>query len=84
MSGGGAALTMDTQQTALKKKATGQRILRMPWREKQFFFEKKNQKTFAIMAYAAGEDRNSDVKVFCLFSLEKKTFSTIINNPSSR
>jgi hypothetical protein len=39
---------------------------------KQFFFEKKNQKTFIIMARAAGESRDSDVKVFCFFSSEKK------------
>jgi len=41
---------------------------------KQFFFEKKNQKTFVYMAYAAGENRDSDVKVFCFFSSEKKAF----------
>jgi len=39
---------------------------------KQFFFEKKNQKTFVVMAYATGENRDSDVKVFCFFSSEKK------------
>jgi hypothetical protein len=38
---------------------------------KQFFFEKKNQ-NFVIMAYAAGENRDSDTKVFCFFSSEKK------------
>jgi hypothetical protein len=43
---------------------------------KQFFFEKKNQKTFIIMAYAAGWNRDSDIKVFCFFSSEKKTFSS--------
>jgi len=41
---------------------------------KRFFFEKKNQKTFTSLAYVAGEDRDSDVKVFCFFSSEKKTF----------
>jgi hypothetical protein len=39
---------------------------------KQFFFEKKNQKTFVIMAYAAGENCDSETKVFCFFSSEKK------------
>jgi hypothetical protein len=39
---------------------------------KQFFFEKKNQKTFVIMAYAAGKNRDSETKVFCFFSSEKK------------
>jgi hypothetical protein len=43
-------------------------------RRKQFFFEKKNQKTFASMACAAGSNRDSDIKVFCFFSLEKKVF----------
>jgi hypothetical protein len=33
---------------------------------KQFFFEKKNQKTFASLAYAEGEDRDNDRKVFCV------------------
>jgi len=41
---------------------------------KQFFFEKKNQKTFMSLAYAAGENRDSHLKVFCFFSSEKKTF----------
>jgi hypothetical protein len=41
---------------------------------KQFFFEKKNQKTFTFLAYVAGENRDSDLKVFCFFSSEKKTF----------
>jgi hypothetical protein len=40
---------------------------------KQFFFEKKNQKTFVIIARAAGEIRDSDIRVFCFFSSEKKT-----------
>jgi len=41
---------------------------------KQFFFEKKNQKTFMSWAPVAGENRDSDVKVFCFFSSEKKIF----------
>jgi hypothetical protein len=41
-------------------------------KKKQFFFEKKNQKTFAFLACAAGESRDSDIKVFCFFSSEKK------------
>jgi hypothetical protein len=45
---------------------------------KQFFFEKKNQKTFVSWAYAAGEDRDSDIKVFCFFSSEKKKPSSAI------
>jgi hypothetical protein len=43
-------------------------------RSKQFFFEKKNQKTFMALADAAGENPDHDVKVFCFFSSEKKTF----------
>jgi hypothetical protein len=39
---------------------------------KQFFFEKKNQKTFALVAYASGDIRDSEIKVFCVFSSEKK------------
>jgi len=41
-------------------------------RRKKFFFEKKNQKTFVITAPVAGENRDSDVKVFCFFFSKKK------------
>jgi hypothetical protein len=46
-----------------------------------FFFEKKNQKTFAspqvatIQAMAGIVGVAQDIKVFCFFSSEKKTFS---------
>jgi hypothetical protein len=39
---------------------------------KQFFFEKKNQKTFAYWARACGQSEG--VKVFCFFFSKKKTF----------
>jgi hypothetical protein len=39
-----------------------------------FFFEKKNQKTFAHWRTSAGEVRDSHRKVFCFFSSEKKIF----------
>jgi len=39
---------------------------------KQFFFEKKNQKTFAYWARACGQ--SEEVKVFCFFFSKKKTF----------
>jgi hypothetical protein len=42
--------------------------------KKQFFLEKKNQETLVIVACAAGQNRDSDVKVFCFFSSEKKSF----------
>jgi len=38
---------------------------------KQFFFEKKNQKTFAYWARACGQSEG--VKVFCFFFSKKKT-----------
>jgi hypothetical protein len=41
---------------------------------KQFFFEKKNQKTFGPWRASAGGARDSDSKVFCFFSSEKKCF----------
>jgi hypothetical protein len=41
---------------------------------KRFFFEKKNQKTFAPGVHAARENGDSDKKVFCFFSSEKKAF----------
>jgi hypothetical protein len=41
---------------------------------KQFFFEKKNQKTLTSGAYAAGQFRDSDIKVFWFFSSEKNCF----------
>jgi hypothetical protein len=43
-------------------------------KRKQFFFEKKNQKTFVSQGCAAGENRDSEIKVFCFFSSEKKAF----------
>jgi hypothetical protein len=33
-----------------------------------------NQKTFVYMAHADGENRDSNIKVFCFFSSEKKAF----------
>jgi len=39
-----------------------------------FFFEKKNQKTFALLRTSAGEARDSDSKVFCFFFSKKKSF----------
>jgi hypothetical protein len=39
---------------------------------KQFFFEKKNQKTFAYWARACGQSQG--MKVFCFFFSKKKTF----------
>jgi hypothetical protein len=39
---------------------------------KQFFFEKKNQKTFVVKTPFSGQNRDSDIKVFCFFSSEKK------------
>jgi hypothetical protein len=39
---------------------------------KQFFFEKKNQKTFVSMARASGQIRDSDIKVSCFFSSERR------------
>jgi len=39
---------------------------------KQFFFEKKNQKTFAYWARPCGQSEG--VKVFCFFFSKKKTF----------
>jgi hypothetical protein len=33
-----------------------------------------NQKTFYDMAYADGRSRDSQIKVFCFFSSEKKAF----------
>jgi hypothetical protein len=34
--------------------------------------KKRTKKTFAFLACAAGESRDSDIKVFCFFSPEKK------------
>jgi hypothetical protein len=46
------------------------------------FLEKKNQKTFTSSAHAAGENRDSDPKVFCFFSSEKKALRSP-SDPSS-
>jgi hypothetical protein len=40
---------------------------------KVFFFEKKNQKTFATWARSCLHLRDQLAKVFCFFSSEKKT-----------
>jgi hypothetical protein len=41
-------------------------------RKKAFFFEKKNQKTFALWRTQSGERERQRAKVFCFFSSEKK------------
>jgi hypothetical protein len=50
----------------------------MKTQRKKFFFEKKNQKTFVFWVHAAGESRDSDKKVFCFFSSEKKALLLLI------
>jgi len=47
-------------------------------KESSSFLKKKNQKTFVSWAYAAGEIGDSDVKVFCFFSSEKKFLSILV------
>jgi hypothetical protein len=39
-----------------------------------FFFEKKNQETFATLARSCLHVRAQAAKVFCFFSSEQKTF----------
>jgi hypothetical protein len=41
---------------------------------RMFFFEKRNQKTFAIRTTEPGERIRQMIKVFCYFSSEKKAF----------
>jgi hypothetical protein len=41
---------------------------------RMFFFEKKNQKTFAIWDRAQGQRGAKKSKVFCFFFSKKKTF----------
>jgi hypothetical protein len=41
-----------------------------------FFFEKKNQKTFATWRTWPGWRTRQGAKVFCFFSSEKKAFSS--------
>jgi hypothetical protein len=45
--------------------------------ERLFFFEKKNQKTFAPWRVEGGEHSRQRTKVFCFFSSEKKSPSTV-------
>jgi hypothetical protein len=40
-----------------------------------FFFEKKNQKTFALWRAESGDHIRQVAKVFCFFSSEKKSLS---------
>jgi hypothetical protein len=42
--------------------------------EKMFFFEKKNQKTFASLSRTHHQHAPEDVKVFCFFFSKKKAF----------
>jgi hypothetical protein len=39
-----------------------------------FFFEKKNQKTFASLSRTYHQHAPEDVKVFCFFFSKKKAF----------
>jgi hypothetical protein len=57
---------------ARKRRGNGQQGNRVKEGRKQFFFEKKNQKTFAYWAHACGQSEG--VKVFCFFFSKKKTF----------
>jgi hypothetical protein len=41
---------------------------------KQFFFEKKNQKTFVIMGVPWNAAKLIKIKVFCFFFSKKKSF----------
>jgi hypothetical protein len=43
-------------------------------KESLFFFEKKNQKTFAPSGVESGERIRHKSKIFCLFSSEKQAF----------
>jgi hypothetical protein len=42
-------------------------------KERMFFFEKKNQKTFAYLARGGGWVRDSRIEVFCFFFFEKRS-----------
>jgi hypothetical protein len=49
----------------------------LPWR-KRFFFEKKNQKTFARFGSSLpGTGSAQDSKVFCFFFSKKKTLPSL-------
>jgi hypothetical protein len=43
-------------------------------RKESSSFLKKEPKNFCFLLRAAGENRDSELKVFCFFSSEKKTF----------
>jgi hypothetical protein len=45
---------------------------------RQFFFEKKNQKTFGLWRRLSGEHTRQRAKVFCFFSSEKKIFFLLV------
>jgi hypothetical protein len=42
-------------------------------------FLKKEPKTFVIIARVSGQNRDSEIKVFCFFSSEKKAFLPACN-----
>jgi xanthine dehydrogenase iron-sulfur cluster and FAD-binding subunit A len=55
---------------------------REPWTRKQFFFEKKNQKTFANLASVHPErPQPKQSKVFCFFFSKKKAFLPTKTHP---
>jgi hypothetical protein len=52
-----------------------------------FFFEKKNQKTFATWLGGSGKHPRQSAKVLCFFSLEKTTFlcwDVLLTTPPKR
>jgi hypothetical protein len=56
--------------TSFAKAGTGRRLKR----KGGFFFEKKNQKTFATLARMGRQVRDQAAKVFCFFASEKQAF----------
>jgi hypothetical protein len=45
---------------------------------KQFFFEKKNQKTFTFVSRVFLQHHPKDTKVFCFFFSKKKRFASAL------
>jgi hypothetical protein len=68
----GRRRTSILQNHADEPEFSGSRAGQSGEERKQFFFEKKNQKTFAYWARACGPSEG--VKVFCFFFSKKKTF----------
>jgi len=62
-------------QSSVVSRQKGAALWRAPWQRKQFFFEKKNQKTFTSLGSLSPErPKPKRIKVFWFFFSKKNCF----------